>query len=164
MHCNEATLLNHVVGGRERGCGHLDVELSGGFEINYKFEFGRLNDRQLGGFGPLENLTGIRADLTKRVPEVGPIANQSTRFNKLTNRIRRRRPFACRQGGNCARRLVKNESGSTKRASGRSRANEAKAASITLDKKRTTLASIVKRREERKQFCAFSARKGLDPL
>jgi len=30
--------------------------------------------------------------------------------------------------------------------------------SITLNKKRTTLAGAVKRRKERKQFCAFSAR------
>jgi len=30
--------------------------------------------------------------------------------------------------------------------------------SITLNKKRTTLAGIVERRKERKQFCAFSTR------
>lgn len=63
-------LLNHVVRGCEHGCGHLDVELLSSFEINYQLEFGRLNDWQLGGLFSLEDLAGIRADLTKRVCKV----------------------------------------------------------------------------------------------
>jgi hypothetical protein len=54
----------------------------------------RLHDRQIGGLGALQNLSGIDADLTSHVSEVGSVANQPAGCDKFTIRIRCRNPVA----------------------------------------------------------------------
>ena len=64
-----------------------------------ELEFGRLQDRQVGGLGALEDAAGINADLTKHVREVGSVAHQPAGLDKITLRISRRNLVARRQGG-----------------------------------------------------------------
>ena len=40
---------------------HVEAERLGGLEIDDQLELGRLRDRQVGGFGALENPAGIDA-------------------------------------------------------------------------------------------------------
>jgi hypothetical protein len=54
-------LLDHFVGDGERLGLHLEAERLGGLEIDDQLELGRLRDRQVGGFGALENPAGIDA-------------------------------------------------------------------------------------------------------
>ena len=66
-------------------------------QVDDEFEFGGLQDRQVGGLRTLENLTGVGADLTVHVPSIGPIAHQQACFGHLTAGATRRYPVARRQ-------------------------------------------------------------------
>src|SRR6516165_4787433 len=54
-------------------------------------------NRQLGGLRALEDLTGVDADLTPRVQNIGPIAHQQARFDHLTVGTTGRYPIARRE-------------------------------------------------------------------
>ena len=108
-----------------------EAERFGGREVDDELEFGRLHHRQVGGLGALEDAAGIDADLTKHFREVGSVAHQSAGFHRITGRISRRNPVARRQSGKLHAAADEEASPATKRASGRSRASAAKAASIS---------------------------------
>jgi hypothetical protein len=61
--------LNHLVGKREQLIRHGEGERLCSLEINRQLEFGRLGDREVGGFGALEDATGIDAGLARRVQD-----------------------------------------------------------------------------------------------
>ena len=49
-------LFDHLVGAREHGRRHGEVERLGGDQIYNEVEFGRLLDRKIGGLRPPQNL------------------------------------------------------------------------------------------------------------
>jgi hypothetical protein len=64
--CHEPTspcLLDHLIGKREQPIRHVEAEPLGGLEIENKFEFGGLHDRQVGWVLAFENPPGIDANL-----------------------------------------------------------------------------------------------------
>ena len=52
---NIAVLFEHLIGGREQGWRQGNAECLGGREIDDKFEFGGLLDRNVGGLRAFEN-------------------------------------------------------------------------------------------------------------
>ena len=42
--------------------GHGQAQRLGGVEIDYQLEYGRLLEWQIGGFGALEDLSGVNVD------------------------------------------------------------------------------------------------------
>src|SRR5262249_20535474 len=54
-------LFDHLVGASEQRGWHREAEGFGGCQVNDHREFGRLQDRQVGGLGALEDLTGVNA-------------------------------------------------------------------------------------------------------
>ena len=91
-------LFDHLVHNGDYPWRHLNAEHSRRLKVDDELEFGRLQHRQVGGFGPLKNATGIDADLTKSVPEVGSVAHQPTGCHITTQGISRGNPVARRQG------------------------------------------------------------------
>src|SRR5262249_47986515 len=59
----------------------------------------RLYDRQLRRLGTLENTSGIDADLTESILDVGSVAHQPTGFGIVAQRICRGEPVERRQLG-----------------------------------------------------------------
>src|SRR5262245_37010669 len=55
--------------------GTFDAECSRGLHVDNELELGRLQDRQVGRLGALEDLTGVDANLTKIVQSIGPVAH-----------------------------------------------------------------------------------------
>jgi uncharacterized protein YchJ len=47
--------LNYLVGGDEQLVGHSEAEHPGGLAVDDQFELARLHNRQVRGFGPLED-------------------------------------------------------------------------------------------------------------
>jgi NAD(P)-dependent dehydrogenase (short-subunit alcohol dehydrogenase family) len=66
------TSFDHLVGDGEYRWRHLDAERARRLKIDDELELGRLQHRQIGGLGALEDLPGIGADLTTRLREVLP--------------------------------------------------------------------------------------------
>src|SRR5438445_13369135 len=58
-----------------------------GLEIDDQFEFGRLQNRQVGRFGAIENLSSVNANLVIGIGEIGPVANQTPVCSKITRKI-----------------------------------------------------------------------------
>src|SRR5882724_8739554 len=69
----------------------------GGVEIDDQLKPGRLLDRQIGGLGALEDLSGVDADLTNRVGEARAIADQTAGREESTPVSDRRNGMACSQ-------------------------------------------------------------------
>ena len=57
------SLFDHLVGGGEQRWRHGEAEHPGGLGVDDQLELGRLHDRQVRGFGALEDATGINASL-----------------------------------------------------------------------------------------------------
>src|SRR5262245_52585304 len=70
-------LLDHLVGTREQRSGHFEAESLGGFEIDRKLEFSRLNDGKVGRLLTLENAAGISSSLSVGIALIGAIAHQA---------------------------------------------------------------------------------------
>src|SRR5262249_36350761 len=64
---SRASSLDHLVGEQLQRVGHLDAEQSRRLQVDDELELGRLQDRQVCGLCALKDLTGVDADLTKRV-------------------------------------------------------------------------------------------------
>src|SRR5262245_54922686 len=92
-------LLDHLVRDGHYPWWHLDAERSRRLKVDDKFEFGRLQHRQVSGLGPLKDAAGIDADLTKSIPKVGSVAHQPTGCHLITLGISRRNPVMRCQGG-----------------------------------------------------------------
>jgi len=91
-------LLDHLVGERQQLVRNLEFERLGGSQIDRQLEFGGLHDRQLGRLGAVKNLTGIDADLTPHVRNIGPIAHQPAGGDELTPLVGGRDAVAGGQG------------------------------------------------------------------
>src|SRR5215471_6429240 len=95
-----AVSLNHLVGGGQQCFRDGEAESVGRVEIDDELELRRLQDRQVGGVGAVENFASISASLTRPVCLVGSVAHQPAGYDMITVRISRRNPAARRQGGN----------------------------------------------------------------
>ena len=56
--------MTSVGAGQHRGR-HGEAERLGGLEIDHQLEYRRLLDRQIGGLGAIEDLSGVDAELAK---------------------------------------------------------------------------------------------------
>src|SRR5262249_1706134 len=76
---------------------HSEAQRSGRLQVDDELELGGLDDRQVSGVRAFENLTGVDADLTKHVRNVGAVAHQQAGFDHLTVGTTRWYPIARRQ-------------------------------------------------------------------
>jgi len=67
-----SNLFEHVVGDRDQPWRNLDAKRSRHLKVDRKLEFGRLQNRQIGGLGAFENFARIDADLTMNSDELTP--------------------------------------------------------------------------------------------
>src|SRR5262245_8557613 len=81
--------FDHLVGGSEQLVWHREAEHPGRLVIDDQFELARLLDRQVRGFGVLEDTTGVDTNLTIGIRDIGRVAHQPTAVGKLTARINR---------------------------------------------------------------------------
>src|SRR5215470_16056086 len=89
--------FDHLVGaGKQRGR-HVEDERAGGLHVDHQLKLGRLHDRQVGGLGALEDLTGVGADLTTHVHTIGRVAHQPAGFDSLASGIARGNPITRRE-------------------------------------------------------------------
>ena len=83
------TLFDHLAGFDEQRRRHRQSERLGGLQIDHEIEFGRLHDRQVGGFFAFEDATDIGSGVLVALGDVGPIADQPSGdrvFAKLIDR------------------------------------------------------------------------------
>jgi hypothetical protein len=123
-------LFDHLVGDGDELCLHLDAQQRCGLSVDNKLEIARSHDLKIGRLCPLKDFAGVEADLSKNVRIIDATAHQPTSGNCLAIAITSRDTLACRHGGKLVRRLLKNVSGATKRASSRSLRTVPKAVSI----------------------------------
>ena len=90
-------LFDYLVGQQLQRVGYLDAEQSRRLRVDDKLEFCRLHDRQVGRLRPLEDLTGVNADLTIHPDIIGPIAHQPAGFDFLAKVIGRGNPMMRRK-------------------------------------------------------------------
>ena len=100
--------------------GTVEAERPGGLKVDDKLELGRLQDRQIGGLGALEDAAGIDADLTIGIRNIGSIAHQPAGFGIVANCVAR--------GNRMARRLERQVGRAGCRRRGRDRRTERRAA------------------------------------
>src|SRR5215469_8208424 len=86
--------FDHLVGGNQQLVGHGEAEHPGGLGVDDQLELGRLYDRQVRGFGALEDATGINADLTIHIHNVASVGHQPAGLDKFTVPIYRGEPVA----------------------------------------------------------------------
>ena len=91
-------LLDHLVSGRQQRFRDGEAEKLGRLKVDDELELGRLQHRQVGGLGAIEDIAGIDTCQTLTVQGIGSVAHQSASYDKITDRISRRNPVAHRQG------------------------------------------------------------------
>src|SRR5262245_44588881 len=91
-------LFDHFVRNGDYPWRHLNAVQSRCLTVEDELEFGRLQHRQVSGLGPLKNATGVDADLTKSITDVGSVTHQSTGCRMNTQGISRRNPVKRRRG------------------------------------------------------------------
>src|SRR5438477_12682696 len=72
-----ACLLDNLVGALEHRLRHREAKRLGGFKVDDQLEGRRLLDRQIGGFGALEDLSRVSTDEAKGISEAWSIADQA---------------------------------------------------------------------------------------
>src|SRR5262249_18499298 len=88
--------FDHLVGAGEQRGRHFEAEHPCGLSVNDELELAHLLDRQFPRLYTLEDATGIDADDTPRIRDVGPVAHQPAGFGDFTrggchgNRVARR--------------------------------------------------------------------------
>src|SRR5262245_43432422 len=122
--------FDHLVGGREQRRRYREAEHPGGLVIDHKLELASLHHRQVRGLCALEHAAGVEPKLTPRLVQVGSVAHESANFRILTSHIGRRQRVPCGQLDQLDAPAGKKGLLPTNKASGRARANGAKAASI----------------------------------
>ena len=73
-------LLDHLVGACEQHRRHVEAERPGSRYIDDELERDRAHNRQIDGFGTLENAPGIGAELPEDLGEADPVRRQSPLF------------------------------------------------------------------------------------
>src|SRR5262245_19276242 len=91
-------LFDHFIRDGDYAWRHLNAEQPRRLKVQDELEFGRLQHRQVSRLGPLKDATGIEADLTKSIPDVGSVAHQPTGCHMTTQGISSRNPVMRRQG------------------------------------------------------------------
>jgi hypothetical protein len=86
--------FDDLVGACKNRLRDCQAERVGGVQIDDQLEFGRLLDRQIGGFGAVEDLSGVDADLAIDSGEAGSIADQAAGRGELALFIDRRKGMA----------------------------------------------------------------------
>ena len=69
------SLLDHLVGEREQLRRNFEAKRLRGLQIDHKLELGRLNDREIGRLGALENLAGVNAGLAICIGQACSVAH-----------------------------------------------------------------------------------------
>jgi hypothetical protein len=90
-------LFDHLAGEREDLRRNFEAELPCGFQIDGEFKFRRLQDRQVGRLGTLENSANIESCLAQRLRTTGTVAHPTACRDVLSERINRRHGVARRE-------------------------------------------------------------------
>src|SRR5262245_1249609 len=98
-HPSFAFSLDHLVGGGAERRRHGEAKHPGRLRVDDQLELARLHDRQVRGFGALEDATGIIADLTIHIHDVASVGHQPAGLGISTVRIYGGEPMAPRQEG-----------------------------------------------------------------
>ena len=90
-------LFDHLIGQRKHRWRNLETKDLGGLEIDDKFEFGRLHDRQIGRLFASEDFAGINTALMDSLDKACAVAQQTTSPSELTREIHGRHSMLGRQ-------------------------------------------------------------------
>src|SRR6516162_1511220 len=74
------TSFDYLIGAGEQRRRHFEIEHPCGLSVNDKLELAHLLDRQFPRLRTLENATGIDADNTPRIRDVGSVVHQPAGF------------------------------------------------------------------------------------
>src|SRR5438132_14428361 len=75
--------FDHHIGAGEQGGRDCETKCLGGFEVDDELETGRLYDRKVGGFGPIEDATHIDTYLEHRIGAGSRVADQTANGDEL---------------------------------------------------------------------------------
>jgi hypothetical protein len=75
---------------------HREAERLGRLKIDDKFELGRLLDREIGRFSPLENAIHVNRRLPELIGEIHSIRDETAAFREDTDRVDSRNLMASR--------------------------------------------------------------------
>src|SRR5262245_39763652 len=92
-----ANLFDHLVGDLLELDRHVETEHECRLRVDDELELARLHNRQFCRLRTLEDAASVDASLTIGIRDVGSVAHQSTRFDRLAIRKRGRNCMACRQ-------------------------------------------------------------------
>src|SRR5205823_1798586 len=76
-------LLDYLVGLRKQDRRHGKPERFRSYEVDDQLELGRSLDRQIGRFGPLEDLVGKAGGAPKKVVQVRSVGHQAAGLDEL---------------------------------------------------------------------------------
>src|SRR5215467_8619038 len=88
--CGPKTLFDYFVGSGAQGGWDREAQRLRGLKVDNHLELRWLNYGQIGWLGALEDPTDVNAGLTISVGEVGCVAHETSRHNKLTPEVNRR--------------------------------------------------------------------------
>jgi hypothetical protein len=78
-----SSLLDHPIGALEQGLRHLHAECPGGLCVDEKLESGRPLDWEISRLGSFEDAIHKVGRASKELRIIGPVPDQSTRFDEF---------------------------------------------------------------------------------
>src|SRR4029450_6291175 len=90
-------LLDHFVGAGEQRCRQSEAERLGGRKIDYKFELGRLFDRDFRRLSSAQDLVDIVCRVPEQIRVAWSVGHERPAFNKITGTEDCRHPLAKRR-------------------------------------------------------------------